>query len=281
MATSQKKGLLKHTAMLGLALMLGAAGVYYSKAFIEEKINFYKEKMTVKDEMVEAVVPNMNLRKGQVVNATMLSLRSFPKKYIDVNYVKNNTYNSALGQKLAFDVQAGMPLLWSHLQGGTVPTFSGKIKDGLRALTVPVDEVNSISGFLQPDDNVDLILTYSGDRKQGKVIMPLIQNLKVMATGVKTIVDRATGAVATRFNTITVHVSSEQAKKIILAQDVGNLTATLRHPDDELIDSQSIMTVNDLLGIPNAKKSKPKPLKTYRASKPKAKPGIEFIIGNR
>lgn len=265
------KASFKNVAMLVVSLVLGGVGVYASKQFIEKKISFYQSQMEVNDEMVELVVPKQDLLRGQVILPELLALRKFPKKYMDSNAVSDAGYKVAIGQKLNFNIDAGRPLLWAHLEGGVNPTFSGKIESGYRALTIRVDEINSISGFLQPKDNVDLLITYSGKEVGGKkVTMPFMQNLHILATGVKTVVDKTGKAAGKRYNTITVQVTPEEAKKIILAQDVGKVTATLRNPDDSVPMNLSAMTVNDLLGIKK---------RVYKKSKIKKGNGIEFIIG--
>jgi pilus assembly protein CpaB len=258
--------------MLIISLLVGAAGVYLSKKFIEEKISFYRSQMDIKEELVDIVVPKQNMVRGQVVSTQNLAVMPFPKKYLDTNVVYSSNYETSIGQRLNYDVEGGKPLLWAHLDGGMAPTFSGKIEDGLRALTVPVDEINSVSGFLQPNDNVDLFITYN-EKDKGQVIYPFMQNLHILATGVKTTTDKTGRASQVHYNTITVQVTPEDAKKIVLAQVVGKITATLRHPEDGVPMSDQVMTVADLL-------NKPKPVKKSKAKvKTKVKNEIEFIIG--
>jgi len=260
---------MKNILMLLVSLALGGAGVYLAQEFIDDKVSFYRSQMDVKEELVELVVPKQNMLRGEVVLSQNVSLRKFPKKYMDSNAVTSANYKVAIGQRLNFDIDGGKPLLWAHLEGGLMPTFSGKIEDGYRALTIPVDEINSISGFLQPKDNVDLMLTYKKSARQGIVTFPFMQNLHVLATGVKTMIDKTGRASSQRYSTITVQVTPENAKKIILAQDVGKITATLRHPDDLVPMSTKETKVSDLMIK--------KPKKKYkRAIKKK---GIEFIIG--
>lgn len=262
---------LKNIIMLVASVALGAVGVYASKHFIEEKISFYQSQMEVKDELVEVVVPKNNMLRGEVVTSDKLALRKFPKKYMDSNAVSGAGYKIALGQKLNFDIDGGKPLLWAHLEGGLSPTFSGKIQEGYRAVTLKVDQINSISGFLQPKDNVDLLITYEGKEVGGKkVTMPFMQNLHILATGVKTFVDKTGKASSKRYNTITVEVMPEDAKKIILAQEVGKITAALRNPDDAVPMKNEAMTVSSLLG---------KKKKVSKKKKVVRKKGIEFIIG--
>ena len=138
-------------------------------------------------------------------------------------------------------------------------------------MTFPVNEINSISGFLQPSDIIDLMLTYDKNGKQ--VTMPIMENLNIMATGVKTTIDKS-GEALERYSTVTVHVTPFDAKRIILAQDMGKITATLRNPDDLVPSDGKTVTSDDVLGI---KKPARRTVKRRReVTKPK---GIQYIIG--
>jgi len=270
----------KNLIMFVLSLGLGAAGIYYTKQYIEQQIAFYKQQADKTEEMVEIVVPNRQLRQGDVLLGSDLSVREIPIKYADSNSVNASTYEVAVGQRLDFDIDQGRPLLWAHLSGGINPTFSGKVSDGLRAMTVRVDEINSISGFLQPKDKVDLLLSYGSGSEHR--ILPLIQKLDVIATGVRTEINKSNSGNTRPFSTITVHVSPADAQRITLAQQVGKLTAMLRNPDDEAALNERPITVAELLG-----KSEPVPVKPARVSTkpaPKRVPKtdvVEYIIGGR
>lgn len=269
----------KQILMLVLSLALGAGGVYYSRQYIEEQVSYYKGQLDKTEPMVEVVVPNRSMVRGEVLLSSDLSVRKIPEKYADSNSVNGSNYEVAIGQRIDFDIDEGRPLLWAHLEGGLTPTFSGKVEDGLRAMTVRVDEINSISGFLQPRDKVDLFLSFGNGPEQQ--ILPLIQRLNVIATGVQTLVDKSSGGGSRSFSTITVHVSPEDGQRITLAQQVGKLTAMLRNPDDEAPVEETPMTVSQLLRLQEPD-PEPEPATVSRPSLvAKKEPGIEFIIGGR
>lgn len=268
-----KSSVIKNIVMLAIALVLGGIGVYVANNYITTKVNYYKEQSEIKEVMAEVVVPKRPMLRGELMTSADLAVFKIPQKYVDPNAVTPSSYKVAMGQRLEFDVDQGKPLLWAHLNGGRAPTFSGKLEDGLRALTIPVDEINSFSGFLQPKDNVDLLLTYNGQEVGGKdVTFPFMQNLHVLATGVKTVIDKSGKSGATRYSTITVQVTPQDAKRIVLARKLGDITAVLRHPDDALPMNDRAFSVADVLG----EQFKPKPV--YRRAKPKKK-GIEMIVG--
>ncbi len=265
----------KNIFMFLLSLVLGAVGVFYSKQYIETQISFYKAQLEKTETLIDVVVPRRSLRRGEILRQDDLVTRPIPEQFYDTNSVTASTFEVAIGQRVDFDIDEGRPLLWAHLEGGQTPTFSGKVPQGLRAMTIRVDEINSISGFLQPKDRIDLLLTF-GDGV-GKQIFPLIQNLNVIATGVQTFVNKKGGADANRaFTTITIQVTPEHAQKITLSQSLGKLTAMLRNPDDESPLSDKPMSMAQVLNLPKPPPPPPKPVKKKVVKK---KPGIEYIIG--
>lgn len=267
----------KNIVMFLLSLAIGAGGVLFSKQYIEEQIDTYRRQLDKTEPMAKVVVPARNMQRGEVMTKDMLVIRDIPQQYADTNSVTGADYELALGQRLDFDIDEGRPLLWAHLEGGRSPTFSGQVPAGLRAMTVRVDEINSISGFLQPDDRVDLLMSHNIAGKQE--IFPLIERLQVIATGVQTMVDK-NGVASTRsFSTITVQVSFDQAQRITLAQQVGKITAVLRNPEDEAPLLGTPMNVAQLLGIVEPVEAPEEKKPPVRRRKPE--PKVEFIVGGK
>ncbi len=256
--------------VFSLSLLAGLFAMYYSQNYIEGKVDYYKGQLEKTETMVEVVVPGRRLIAGQTLRKQDLLVRKIPESYVDNNVLMTSNYSSALGQQLAFDVEKGKQLLWAHLEGGRSPTFSGLVPEGARALTVRVDEINSISGFLQPKDRIDLLMTYGSGKQEA--VFPLIQTLEVIATGLQTKVDKNSVGGKRTFSTITVNVTPDDAQKITLAQKIGKLTAVLRNPDDSNPLSSAPMTTSRLLNKP--RKITPKIVRTQ----PK-KPAIQYIIG--
>lgn len=262
----------KNLVMFVLSLVVGGVGVFYSKQYIESEISSYKASLEKKEILTEVVVPRRKLMRGEVLAASDLQVHKLPQQYIDPNVVLESTFETAVGQRVQYEMEPGLPLLWAHLEGGMSPTFSGKVPAGLRAMTIRVDEINSISGFLQPKDRIDLLLSYGATAE--KKIFPILQNINVIATGIQTYVDK-TGVGQRPFTTITIQLNPEQAQKITLSQQVGKITAMLRNPDDESPLSEEPMTTAQLLNI---SAPKPKPIKKIKRVAI-ASPRIEYIIG--
>ncbi|MGB0865888.1 MAG: Flp pilus assembly protein CpaB [Granulosicoccaceae bacterium] len=261
---------IKNIAVLGTALALGGAGVYTANEHIKSTLAEEKRILAEqhKKEELSVVVPSVTLGKGETILEEHLSLRRIPVEFVHSDSVRESNYVEALGQRLLYPVEAGKPLLWAHLELGKNGTFSSLLENGRRALTISVDEINSLSGFLQPDDKVDLFLTYSNNGNRTTRL--LMQKLRVIATGTMTRSPEDGSQATTNYGTLTVDVTPQEAERLIYAQSAGSITATLQNPESapETIKTAST-NMNNLFGE--------KPKKKRRVVR--KRDGIEYIIG--
>jgi pilus assembly protein CpaB len=179
--------------------------------------------------MVEVVVAAGDITKGAKLSNKMLAVRKIPAEYAHSTAVRPDQFELIDGQVIAWSVKSGEMIVWSLMEGKKVPTFSARVEAGRRAITVPVDEINSISGLLEPGDLIDLIVTV--DQKGRKLTLPLMQSVQVMATGQRAIDDPKSGERRV-YSTVTLDTDPAQAQNIIVARDAGRLTALLRNPQD-------------------------------------------------
>src|SRR5690606_40878568 len=120
---------------------------------------------------------------------------------------------------------------------------------GRRAIALPVDQINSVSGLLQPGDLIDLYVSFEYQRRQ--VTAPLLQGVLVLATGRSTRLDDGTEGAA--FSTVTLDAAPEDVVKLVAARQGGRITAILRHPDDFKTDSRAVRgDLAALLGVQQA-----------------------------
>jgi len=115
--------------LLVASVGFGSAGVYFANEYIRSEVDGYRRQFEKTEPMVDVVVPSQNLLRGDTVSEAAMSVRKIPAA---------DSFDIAMGQKLDFDIDEGAALLWAHLDGGLSPTFSGRVPDGQRALTVRV-----------------------------------------------------------------------------------------------------------------------------------------------
>jgi pilus assembly protein CpaB len=109
---------------------------------------------------------------------------------------------------------------------GGRPTLSRQVENGMRAISIRVDDVVGVAGFVLPGDRVDIMLTRRvGEGQNNLVNEVLLQNVTVLGIN-QTADQQADQPIVGR--TATVEVTPEQAQKLVLAQQAGSLSLALR-----------------------------------------------------
>jgi len=125
-------------------------------------------------------------------------------------------------------IEVGEPILAAKVTGpGQRPTLSALVEDNMRALTIAVDEVFGVAGFVLPGDRVDVMLTRSlkpGDRSTSQADV-LVQNVKVLAIDQQA--DQRLDAPSVS-SAVTLQVDSEMGQKLALGGSIGRLSLALR-----------------------------------------------------
>jgi len=146
------------------------------------------------------------------------------------------------------------PILRSKITAPNQPaTLSSMLAPGKRAVTVRVDDVRGVAGFIQPGDLVDVVLirTMAESRSNDSYSEVILQSAKVLA------IDQITGERTeqpTIAKAVTLEVGVEEAQKILLATNIGRLSLILRQPAEALADSVHRVTEQDLDNRPAAAK---------------------------
>lgn len=214
--------------VLGAALAVGLLAAIVTRSFLSTQVAEIEARN--QHQTLDIVVAKADLAQNTVLSSKNVAVRKIPVAYAHSGAVAPSEFERIDGGALAFPVKAGEMIMWSQMEGKRAPTFSARLAEGRRAITVVVDEINSISGMLEPGDLIDLM--FSVDHNGRKVVLPLLQGMRVMATGQRS-VDDPKGGEPTQFATVTLDVTRRQASNIILARDTGKLTALLRNPSDQ------------------------------------------------
>lgn len=236
--------------ILGVALGIGILAALAAKTYLSNQLEAIESRG--KGKTVNVIVAKGDIAKGAKLSSENVAVRPIPVEYAHSVAVLPDNFERIDGQALAYPVKSGEMILWAMMETQKVPTFSARVEAGRRAMTVPVDEINSISGLVEPGDIIDLMLTL--DQKGKKVTFPLLQSVQVMATGQHVEDDPKSGE-RRQYSTVTLNTSPEQAQNVIVAREVGKLTALLRNPDDKQALGSASVDVAALLGQKGASKN--------------------------
>jgi len=165
-------------------------------------------------------------------------------------------------------IQQHEPILSSKLTGpGQRASLSTLLDSDKRAITIRVDDVRGVAGFILPNDRVDVVLirnaTDSSGHRQSDL---LLQDIKVIAIDQIAMEQKDRAIVA---KAVTLEVTPFQAQKISLATNVGNLSLILRKAGDANVVTDRRVTEADLSEgearpVPQAPaKAQPAPLPVY------------------
>jgi pilus assembly protein CpaB len=148
--------------------------------------------------------------------------------------------------------------------GGGLPPI---ITPGMRAISVKVDDVVGVAGFVVPGTKVDVVVTLSG-QQQG-VSRVVVDNIQVLAAGTKVDQEQPRGGRPLPATVVTLLVTPEDAEKISLASSVGRITLTLRNPLDTEPTASAGTRVATLMGAP------PEPPPAAPRPQPRPRPVVE------
>jgi len=265
--------------MLIVALLLGGLASWLTAHYLKTREKAIEEQITSQakgGKTVSVVVPTADLPRDTPITADVVAARDVPADLIYDNTILAANFDDVKGLRLLHAVPRGRPLLQDDVEEKN-KDFADLLPPGTRAITMDVDEVNSLANMIKPGNYVDLFLitTDVSNPAGGQQIVPVLQRVKVLATGEQSgrrALEEETGprgAQARRYSNITFEVSPDQAARIALAQQLGKVRAVLRNGDDT--GTPDVYTITEKMLVQGV------------MLKPgfSAGPSVDFIIGGK
>ncbi len=171
------------------------------------------------------VVAAKDLPEGTAIDRTAISVREWP-----VATIPAGTFASAdslIGRVTRVAVFTGEPLVPGRLApSGTGPGIEVKIAPGKRAMGVRINDVAGVSGLMQPNSRVDVLVNIAkGDGGQ-RVSKLFMENMRVLSVGTR--VERDAEGKAIEAATATLEVTPEEAERLAIAVNQGSIQLVLR-----------------------------------------------------
>ena len=141
-------------------------------------------------------------------------------------------------------IEPNEPIMkWKVTGPGQRPSLAALLSPGMKAVTIRVNDVNGIAGFVLPGDRVDVMLTRKSRKSAFTEV--LLQGVRVL--GVDQIADERTDKKAVVAKSVTLEVKIEDAQRVVLASTIGNLALALRSPGTNGMSLTSRMTPAGLI----------------------------------
>jgi pilus assembly protein CpaB len=230
---------------LGVAVILGLIAVLLANTYLTGR---EKQLADSPEGMVRVAVAAMPLDYGGEVTPDKVKFVNYPATSLPPGVYKSMPELLPMGKRRVAlrPIQVNQPLLAADLSGeGQNASIAALLPDGMRAATVPINDISGVAGFVHPNDTVDVLITRQpiapdGTTRSEQVTDVLLQNIRVIAMG-----QDAVGADGkpSPTNNATLELTPLDAQKVALGQRLGQLSLVLRKPGEEQ-NMQNVETVS-------------------------------------
>ncbi len=235
---------MKALFLLGIALALGGLAAYMVSSTVNQQTG--GTEIVAVRQMQPVVIAASDLPVGTTLERANLRIAEYP-----IDSVPENSYQS-IDQLLAAEapvvmvqIQNREVVLPQKLSIGVVRRgITAKIPSGMRAVSIPVNDVRGVGGFVLPGDRVDVLHTTSvGRRDENPVTRTLLEGVIVLGVDQLSSENQDDPIVV---KVVTLLSDPGQAKSLTLAQQVGHLTLSLRNAEDTGQDESFTVALSDL-----------------------------------
>lgn len=191
------------------------------------------------------VVASEEIGIGSAINATQVKTAEWPRANLPQGSFTSS--DNVVGRRVLSKYQPGDPIVEAKLvpKEGAPGVLIYKIPEGHRAMTVGVDQVAGVAGFITPGNMVDVILTIEPFGARQPVSKIVLQNVPVLAIG--QIVEQQEDGKPQVVPTVTMDVTPEDAEKLAIASTQGRLQLVLRPAGDTQVAQTVGATVTKVM----------------------------------
>ncbi len=266
---------------LVLILGLGLAGfaVYMVNGYISQtqaELEAERAARLKAGPMVEVYVVNKPLNYGDVLTPEDVQKILWPEAALPETIFRDEAVLFPVGADPRYvlrQMEKFEPVLAIKVtEPGEAAGLTSRLAKGMRAFAIKVDVASGVSGFVQPNDFVDIYWT--GTSTTGGDITQLIETaMKIIAVDQVANNDRSGEALVAR--TVTVEATPEQVARLAQAQATGRLALSLVGSGDDVAATSVEIDQNELLGVEEAQR--PAPVQAQEVCTVRTRKGTEIV----
>jgi len=233
--------------MIGFAVVFGLLAVFIAQAWLNNQADIRARNQDAGKTVVASqtiVVAKQALRFGTELNGGMLEEVAWPSQALPQGAFAKISDLLKGGRRIVLAaIEPNEPVLALKITGpGQRATLSALVGPGMKAVTIRVNDVEGVGGFVLPGDRVDVALTRQIDKTSATTEV-VLQNARVLA--IDQSADERTNKAAIA-KSVTLEVDTLEAQKLSLAATVGNLSLLLRQAGDTADVRTRKITLKDL-----------------------------------
>jgi pilus assembly protein CpaB len=224
---------MRTTLLLGSSIALSAVAAFIANSWIQNELNQGGQLTT---SMEHVVVASMKIPYGLEIGDTHIKVKEVPKGTAPAGAFSDAEL--VVGAVSRTDIFPGEVIIKDRVVAhGGGNTLAAMISPNKRAITVRVNDVVGVAGFLLPGNRVDIIST----KKKGKKIVSetILRNIKVLAVDQTASTDKNEPIVV---RSVTMEMSPGETEDVTVATKQGSLQLTLRNPtQDKVAKSEEVI----------------------------------------
>lgn len=233
--------------MVGFAVVFGLLAVFIAQAWLNGQAERRMRSLEAQKKPVSAstiVVAKQRLQFGVELVRDQLREVPWPAEAMPEGAFARIDDLQLDGKRVVLSpIEPNEPVLTVKITGaGQRATLSALVGEGMKAVSVRVNDVEGVGGFVLPGDRVDVVLTRQMDKGNATTEV-VLQNARVLAVD-QSADDRSTKAAVAK--AVTLEVNTLGAQKIWLAASVGSLSLLLRKAGEQSSESTRRVTLDDL-----------------------------------
>jgi len=216
------------------------------------------------------VVAAKSIPEGTAIDRASLSVREWPVATVPAGAYSNA--DSLIGRVTRVAVFEGEPFVPGRLApSGTGPGIEVKITPGKRAMALRINDVAGVSGLIQPNSRVDVLVNIRSDggRQVSKLFM---ENMRVLSVGTR--VERDAEGKAIEAASAALEVTPDEAERLAVAVNQGSIQLVLRgYGDPDSVRTKGANSSDVLSQLGQAPERSPEPARPApRRSAPQPRP---------
>jgi pilus assembly protein CpaB len=243
--------------MIAFAVLFGLLAVFVAQSWLNSAAEQRMRSLEANKKPLNVstiVVASKPLRFGNELTAAQLAEVEWPGKALPAGAFAKIADVLKGGKRVALTaIEPNEPVLSTKITGpGQRATLSAMLRDGLKAATVRVNDIDGVGGFVLPGDHVDVALTRAVDKSNASTEV-VLQNVRVLA--IDQLADERLEKPSV-VKAVTLEVDVVGAQKLSLAASVGTLTLMLRKAGEANNQYTRKITLTDL-GAPSTPTAAP------------------------
>jgi pilus assembly protein CpaB len=235
--------------MIAVAAVFGLLAVFVAQSWLnsqaEARLRSLEAQKTQPAPAQTIVVAGRQLRFGNELSASVLREMAWPADAVPQGAFRSIQQVLKEGKRVVLTaIEANEPVLASKITGlGQRATLSATIGEGHKAVTIRVNDVDGVAGFVLPGDRVDVMLSRQLE-KNSAINDVVLKNTRVLA--VDQLADERSDKPSVA-KAVTLEVDLAGAQKLSLASQVGTLALALRKAGDQDSTASRPITLADLM----------------------------------